>query len=280
MVLASVDALACYRGMDIGTAKPTRASDAASRHRWHLVDLVEVDEEFSVADFQRAAGHLVDEAHGAGRPVVFVGGTGLYHRAVVDGLALPGRYPAVAARLESEADAPGGLERLYERLSALDPVAAGRIEPGNRRRIVRALEVTEGSGRRFSEFGPGLTSYPPTTTVLVGLALERAELDRRLARRLEAQLDEGFLEEVKELAETPGGLSRTARQAIGYRQILDHLEGRCSLDEALAATLTQLRRFARRQEAWFRRDPRVLWIGADDPERADRVLAVWEDAAR
>lgn len=271
-----MDALAVYREMDIGTAKPSRSADPASRHPWHLVDLVDPGEEFSVALFQEAARRALDEVHRAGRPALLVGGTGLYHRALLDRLELPGRFPAVTARLLREAAGPEGPGRLHARLRELDPVAAGRMEPLNLRRVVRALEVTEGSGRRFSDFGPGLGSYPATETCLVGLALARPELDRRLAARLESQLSEGFLDEVAALAARPGGLSKTARQAIGYAELLSHLAGESSLSEAKEQILRRLRRFARRQESWFRRDPRVQWLPADSPQLADLVLARWE----
>ncbi|MHB8457374.1 MAG: tRNA (adenosine(37)-N6)-dimethylallyltransferase MiaA, partial [Acidimicrobiales bacterium] len=240
VALVSVDALAVYRGMDIGTAKPSWHGDPASRHAWHLVDLADPGEEYSVAQFQRAARQTICEIHAHARSAVLVGGTGLYHRAVFDDLELPARYPVVAARLEDEAQDPAGLRRLHARLRELDPVAAGRMEPFNARRIIRALEVTEGSGRRFSEFGPGLETYRPSDTVIVGLALERAELDERLQTRLASQVEAGFVEEVRSLASAPHGLSRTARQAIGYREILAHLTGECTLEEALAEALRRL----------------------------------------
>jgi tRNA dimethylallyltransferase len=274
--LCSVDALAVYREMDIGTAKPTRPADPASRHPWALVDLVDPDEEFSVAEFQLAARSVVAGLHEGGRAVVFVGGTGLYHRAVVDDLTLPGRYPAVAARLAREAEEPGGLERLHARLFEADPVAASRMEPGNSRRIVRALEVVEGSGRGYSEFGPGLGSYEPSSTLTVGLSLERSELDDRLAARLEAQLAEGFLEEVGALLARPRPLSRSAGQAIGYRELASHLQGECTLAEARGEILRRLRNFARRQESWFRRDPRIVWLPATGSQLLDDVLELWE----
>ncbi|HLI43284.1 MAG TPA: tRNA (adenosine(37)-N6)-dimethylallyltransferase MiaA [Acidimicrobiales bacterium] len=278
VALVSVDALAVYRKMDVGTAKPTRPADPASRHPWHLVDLADPAEEYSVARFQRAFARAREEIHATGRHAVLVGGTGLYHRAVVDGLELPGRYPAVAARLEREAASGRSSEALHARLRELDPVAAGRMEPSNLRRVIRALEVTEGSGRRFSEFGPGLRTYPEIDTLVVGLRLDRAVLASRLEQRLVAQMEEGFLDEVRALAVAPGGLSRTARQAIGYAELLGHLEGRWSLEEALERAVRRLRSFARRQEAWFRRDPRVEWFEADDPSLVDRVIERWETA--
>lgn len=276
VALVSVDALAVYRRMDIGTAKPSRPADPASRHRWYMVDVAEPSEEYSVAEFQRAAREAVREIHGAGSTAIFVGGTGLYHRAVIDDLSLPGRYPEVAERLRTEAAMSGGPARLHRRLAELDPVAAGRMEPLNTRRVIRALEVTEGSGRRFSEFGPGLEAYEPTDKVIVGLGLGRAELDRRLAERLSAQVSDGFVDEVRALVAAPGGLSRTAAQAIGYLELSSYLAGECTLEAALAETLRRLKSFARRQESWFRRDPRVTWLDADGPDLARSVVRQWE----
>lgn len=231
-----------------------------------------------MAQFQQAAAEVMAGIHRAGRRAVLVGGTGLYHRAVLDDLELPGRYPLVAERLETEAAAARSSAGLYERLRQLDPVAAGRMEPTNARRVIRALEVTEGSGRRYSEFGPGLETYPPADAVLVGLRLDRSVLDRRLETRLRRQLDEGLLDEVRVLASRPCGLSRTARQAIGYAELFEHLDGACSLEVAVDRALRRLRNFARRQEAWFRRDPRVEWLDADDTSLVERVLERWETA--
>jgi tRNA dimethylallyltransferase len=170
---------------------------------------------------------------------------------------------------------PVPLAALFERLSVLDPLAASRIEPGNARRIVRALEVTIGSGKPYSSFGPGLEHYPEIRVRLAGLRLDRPEIDRRLEERLERELREGFLEEVATLADRPGGLSRTARQAIGYDELLAVIEDGRPLAGARTAILKRLKAFARRQEAWFSRDPRVTWFAADDPDLADRLLDWW-----
>jgi tRNA dimethylallyltransferase len=265
--LVSVDAMAVYRGLDVGTAKPTEEQRAGIV--WHMLDVVEPSEDFSVAEFQAMGRAAIRTIEARGHVALFVGGTGLYHRALLDDLDLPGRYPEIAARLETEADS-AGVAALHRRLAVLDPLAAARIEPGNRRRVVRALEVTLGSGRPFSASGPGLGAYRHSNTGLVGLFLERDELDRRIAERLDAQVRHGFLDEVRTLA-VGGGLGRTARQAIGYRELLAHLDGRSSFDEAVAETLRRTRAFARRQERWFRRDPRVVWWRADEPDLAERV---------
>jgi tRNA dimethylallyltransferase len=192
-----------------------------------------------------------------------VGGTGLYLRAIVDGLSIPGRFPEVAEELGGTATTA-----LHDRLRELDPVAAARVEPGNRRRIVRALEVTMGSGRPFSSYGPGLEAYPPTGFRLVGVALPAGVVSARIAARYDQQLADGFLDEVRDLAGRDRGLSRTAGQALGYRELLAHLRGDCALDEAVDHAVRRTRQFARRQRAWFRRDPRIEWFAADEDPTA------------
>ncbi len=274
--LVSVDAMAVYRELDLGTAKPTAAEREAAP--WHLIDIVDPSEEFSVAAFQIEARRALSGIDARGRVPLLVGGTGLYHRAVLDDLEIPGRFTEQASELEYRADQPGGLAELFGRLCDLDPVAAGRIEPGNRRRIVRALEVTIGAGRPFSSFGPGLVTYRPTNATIIGLEVGRAELDRRLAERFEDQLARGLLAEVRALSSRPGGLSRTARQAIGYRELLGHVEDGVALEQAKTAAVRRLRAFARRQEAWFRRDPRVVWIKAGRDDLCDAVGALVADA--
>ena len=259
--LVSVDSMQVYRRMDIGTAKPTPAEQAKVPH--HLLDLVEPWEGFSVARFQAAARDTIAGIERRGHRALLVGGTGLYLQAVVDGLAVPGEWPAVRAELEAAATTSAGAAGLHRRLAELDPAAAARMEPTNHRRIVRALEVTVGSGRAFSSFGPGLDAYPPTTFRLVGLALPRDAVEARIVQRLDSQLAAGFVDEVRALASAPEPLSRTARQALGYRELLSHLDGRCALDDAVAETARRTRAFARRQRAWFRRDPRITWLDAD-----------------
>ncbi len=254
--LVSVDSMQVYRGMDIGTAKPTRADQAEVPH--HLIDLIDPDEEYTVSRFQDDVAAALAGIEARHHRAVLVGGTGLYLRAAVDGLEIPGQFPDVRAELEGEADG----EALFRRLVEVDPVAAGRMEPTNRRRVVRALEVSLGSGRPFSSYGPGLETYRPLPFPVVGLHQERDELDRRIAARYQAQLEAGFLAEVAALQARPGGLSRTAAQALGYRELLNHLDGVCSLDDAIAEAVSRTRRFARRQQRWFRRDPRVVWVEA------------------
>ncbi len=265
--IVTVDSMQVYRGMDIGTAKPTAAHQAEVPH--HLLDLVDVDESFTVRDYQEAAADVVAAIASRGHRPLFVGGTGLYLRAVVDRLEIPKRYPEVRAELDAEPDTAA----LFRRLNELDPVAASRMEPGNRRRIVRALEVTVGAGRPFSSYGPGLEDYPDTDVDVIALDLPRDLLAVRIADRYDEQMRLGFLDEVALLAARPKGMGRTATQALGYRQLLAHLAGEASLDDALQDAIIATRRFARRQRSWFARDPRIEWFDASDPDRVTDVLA-------
>ena len=267
--LVSVDSMQVYRGMDVGTAKPTSAERAEVPH--HLLDLVEPWEECSVAAFQAEARAVLADLAARGRRAVLVGGTGLYQRAVVDDLDIPGQHPEVRAELEAEPDTAA----LHRRLTDLDPVAAARMEPTNRRRIVRALEVGLGSGRPFSSYGPGLDAHPADAIPQVGVRLPAPVVADRIAARYRAQLDQGFLEEVDALLALDRPLSRTAGQALGYREMAAHLQGEVDLEEALDEAVRRTRRFARRQRAWFRRDPRIAWVDAEeDPaEVADAVVA-------
>jgi tRNA dimethylallyltransferase len=254
--IVSVDAMQVYRGMDVGTAKPSPAERSEVPH--HLIDVADPSEDYAVARYQTEALAALADIEARGRRALLVGGTGLYLRAVVDRLDIPGRFPETRAELEAEPDTG----TLHARLAALDPIAAARMEPGNRRRVVRALEVTIGAGRPFSSFGPGLRTYRATDVRMVGLRVPRSVLDTAISRRYEDQLAGGFLDEVRALARRP--LSRTARQALGYRELLEHLAGRSDLAAALATAELRTRRFARRQERWFRRDPRIRWIDIDD----------------
>ena len=275
--LVSVDSMQVYRRMDIGTAKPTPAERAEVPH--HLLDLVEPWETFSVARFQAASRGAIAGIERRGHRGLLVGGTGLYLQAVVDGLTVPGQWPAVRAELEAAATTPVGAAGLHRRLAELDPAAAARMEPTNHRRIVRALEVTLGSGRPFSSYGPGLDAYPPTSFRLAGLSSSRETLDGRIARRLDSQLAAGFLDEVRALVFADEPLSRTAREALGYRELLAHIGGRCALEEAIAETARRTRAFARRQRAWFRRDPRITWFDAEANPFAvlPELLGNWTD---
>jgi tRNA dimethylallyltransferase len=271
--LVSVDAMQVYRGMDIGTAKPTPEERAAVRH--HLLDLAEPAEPFSVADWRAAADRALADIAARGRRALLVGGTGLHLRALVDDLELPGRWPEVRAELEEEPDTAS----LHARLAAADPVAASRMERTNRRRVVRALEVTLGSGRPFSSFGPGLDAYPAVDVPQVGLRPPLEVLDRRIEARVAAMAEAGLVDEVRRLLDRPGGLGPTAGQALGYREVAAALRAGTSVDEALDETVRRTRTFARRQLRWFRRDPRIRWDDGEAGGRARRWLGQWASCA-
>lgn len=261
-----VDSMTVYRGMDIGTAKPTASDRAAVAH--HGLDLVDPDVDYSVAEFQRYADRVIAATAGTGGNLVMVGGTGLYVDAVVNGFSIPKQYPDIRRSLQAELESEG-VDKLYSRLVILDPEAASRMEPNNDRRVVRALEVCIGSGRRFSSYGPGLQATrsderadPP---VIVGILWPRGELRRRIENRFAMQIRAGFVEEAESLRSSFGDrLSRTARQALGYRELWAHLDGLSTLDEAIETAIVRTRQFAVRQERWFRRDPRIRWLTAEE----------------
>jgi tRNA dimethylallyltransferase len=253
--VASVDSMLVYRGMDIGTAKPTAAQRAAVPH--HLLDLAEPSERFTVARFQAAAREVL----AAGHAPLLVGGSGLYFRAVADDLRFPPEDPAVRAALEAEADALGA-DELYARLAGADPVAAARIDPSNVRRTIRALEVSTISGAPFSDFAAAWRVYDPARVRVAGVRLDTETLDTRVRARVAAMLDAGWLEEVRGLVQRGFGAWLTSTQAIGYAELAAHLDARLALDEAMERTVKRTRELARRQMAWFRRDPRVVWFDA------------------
>ena len=252
--IVAADAMQVYRGMDIGTAKPTPSDRERVVH--HCLDLVDVHERHTVADWLGACNGARSEIAAAGDRAILVGGTGLYVTAAVDGLNLPGEWPGIRADLESDPDTAS----LHARLAALDPAAAARIEPSNRRRIVRALEVCLGSGTMFSSFGDGVGTFPPTETVMIGIRWDRERLRARIAVRVRRMIEAGLVDEVRRLVESPDGMSHTARQALGYKEIIDHLEGRTTLDAAIDEVILRTGQFAVRQERWYRRDPRIRWV--------------------
>jgi tRNA dimethylallyltransferase len=271
--IVSVDSMCVYRGMDLGTSKASRSERAEVPH--HLLDVVDPDEEFTVTQYQRAAREALAGIAQRGHHALLVGGTGLYLRALVDDLQFPGRYPEVRDALESElAEGRAEVPDLHARLARLDPRAAGRMEPTNHRRVVRALEVTLGAGRPFSTFGPGLEAYPASAVTQVGLAVELSVLDRRIADRLAGWVGAGLVDEVRALSARPAGIARTARQALGYRELLAHVEDGAPLADCVEEAVRRTRAFARRQASWFRRDPRIVWTGpGEDPvDRLDRAL--------
>jgi len=270
--LVAVDAMQVYRCMDIGTAKPTAADRAAVPH--HCLDLVAAADEFTVSDFADAADAALTDITRRDHRAVLVAGTGLYLRSITDPMEVPGRWPDVRADLDKRA-ATEGAAALHRQLAVLDPVAATKMEPTNQRRIVRALEVTLGSGRPFSSFGPGIDTYPSVPFAQFGLRWARPALARRIADRVHAMMAAGLLAEVESLAAGP--VSRTARQALGYKELFDHLDGTCSLESAVEMIIVRTRQFAVRQERWFRRDPRIRWIDIDD-DPVGTALPVLESA--
>jgi len=247
------DAMQVYKRMDIGTAKPTIEDQQLVQH--HCIDLVAPSARFTVSDYQKDARAAVAKIHEEGANALVVAGTGLYLTSLIDELSFPGEWPAVRAELQREPD----VAALYRHLKALDPVAAKNIERSNRRRIERALEVCIGSGKPFSDNAPGTGAYPDNGVVQIGLLWPRDVLVKRVESRVKAMLQRGFLEEVAQLRKD-GAMSQTARQALGYAELNRHLDGRCTLDQAIGDIVTHTRQFAVRQERWFRRDPRIRWV--------------------
>ena len=263
--IVCVDSMQLYRGMDVGTAKPSASERERVPH--HLLDLFDPADEVSVAQFQSLARSAIEDIAGRGKTPLLVGGSGLYFRAVVDDLNIPPRSAEVREALESEADETGP-EALYDRLRTLDPVAAGRIEPANTRRIVRALEVIELTGRPFSDNDSWERFESIYDLKVLGLSREREDLYDRIARRVDEMLRTGLLTEAQELMRK--GAGRTARQALGYRQVIEAPKG-ATLVEVRDEIVRATKRFARRQESWFRADPRVSWVEATRPGLASRA---------
>ena len=259
--VVNADSMQLYQGMDIGTAKEPAAARQGVPH--HLLDIWPVTQAANVSDYQKLARAALDDVTARGRVPVLVGGSGLYVRAALDDLHFPGTDTATRARLTDEL-AHLGPAALHARLATLDPDAAAAILPGNGRRIVRALEVIEISGRPFTATMPSYAQVRPA--VQIGLTLPRPELDLRIATRVDRMWQAGFEAEVRRLAAHGLRQGITARRALGYQQLLRHLDGEYTLDDARAETIKATKRFARRQESWFRRDPRVHWLDATAPE--------------
>ncbi|WP_182886355.1 tRNA (adenosine(37)-N6)-dimethylallyltransferase MiaA [Microbispora sp. H10885] len=263
----NTDSMQLYEGMDIGTAKLSLQERRGVPH--HLLDIWPVTRTASVAEYQRLARPLVEDLRSRGRVPVLAGGSGLYVRAVLDDLEFPGTDPDARDRLEKEL-AETGPAPLYDRLKSLDPVAAEKILPSNGRRIVRALEVIELSGRPFSATMP---SYDAVyDSVQIGVEVPRPVLDERIELRVTRMWEAGLVDEVRELAGRGLAEGRTAGRALGYAQVLRYLAGEWTEEQARAETVRATRRFARRQESWFRRDPRVVWLPFDAPGLADRAI--------
>jgi len=265
--IVNTDAMQVYRGMDIGTAKLPPEQRRGIPH--HLLDLLDIHETASVAEFQQLARAAMTQIRGRGRVPILVGGSALYTRAVLDRFEFPGTDASVRARLEAELTEQGSAA-LHRRLADLDPAAAAGILVSNGRRIVRALEVIELTGRRFSATLPALEYALPA--VQVGVRIDREVLLRRIEARVTEMFAEGFVDEVRGLAARGLADTRTASRAIGYPEVLAHLAGELTEAEARERTVIATRRFARRQEQWFRRDPRIIWFDAGAPDLATRVI--------
>jgi tRNA dimethylallyltransferase len=267
--IVNADAMQLYRGMDIGTAKlPVEARRGIAHHQ---LDVLDVCQEASVAAYQQEARLDLAGIRSRRHQPILVGGSGLYIRAALDHLEIPPTDPAVRQRLEGEL-AVQGIAAMHARLGRADPLAAQAIEPKNERRVVRALEVIELTGRPFSATLPNREYHLPTVTV--GLLVPRPALDARIAARVHQMWEKGLLDEVRSLEIQGLREGRTASKAIGYSQALAHLDGLLSAEQAIEDTITSTRRFARRQESWFRPDPRIHWLGYDDPGRVEHALKI------
>ncbi|MFB9800574.1 tRNA (adenosine(37)-N6)-dimethylallyltransferase MiaA [Streptomonospora salina] len=265
--IVNADSMQLYRGMDTGTAKLTPGERRGVPH--HLLDIWDVTRTANVAEYQELARARIDELRDRGAAPVLVGGSGLYVRAALDELDFPGTDPVIRARLEAEL-AERGPAPLHARLAEHDPRAAEAILPGNGRRIVRALEVVELTGRPFTATLPEHTSRYPC--VQIGVHVPRPELDARIEMRVDRMWRAGLVEEVRALRDRGLAEGRTASRALGYAQVLRYLQGEWDEEEARVQTVRATRRFARRQESWFRRDPRVHWLDHDDPDLTGRAL--------
>jgi len=267
--VVNTDAMQVYRGMDIGTAKLPVAERRGIAH--HLLDLLEVTEPAAVAEFQAWAHQVIEDCRGRGAVPVLVGGSALYTRAVLDVFEFPGTDPELRARYAERLEAEGA-EVLHAELAELDPVAASGIIATNGRRIVRALEVIALTGQPFTATLPE-PAYRDPDTVQIGVDIDRDTLDTRIAQRVEAMWSAGLVDEVRRLADTGLRDGLTASRAIGYRQVLAFLDGDLTEDQAREQTISGTRRFARRQDGWFRKDPRIHWVRYDDPDRLERAAA-------
>lgn len=263
--IINADSMQFYRGMDIGTAKLPEAERGGIPH--HLLDILDVTEDASVSAFQAQARAAIDQIRARGKYPILVGGSGLYVRAALDVLEFPGTDPQVRQRIETELER-AGLDALRGRLAAVDPVSAGRL--GDARRVVRALEVYELTGRPFSSFMPDRTYHQPA--IQVGLDVDRQVLHERLALRVDRMVAQGLLEEVRNLDAAGLRTGRTASRALGYAQFLKVLDGLWSTEQAVEDTVVATRQFARRQHTWFRADPRVTWLDALDPNLHEKAL--------
>jgi tRNA dimethylallyltransferase len=268
--IVNTDSMQVYRGMDIGTAKLPPHERRGIPH--HLLDLLEVTEPATVAQFQGWARDVIADCHRRDVTPVLVGGSALYVRAILDEFEFPGTDAGVRARLEEEL-AQVGAEAMHARLVEVDPAAAGQMLPQNGRRVVRALEVIEITGEPWTPTLPEQT-YHYEGAVQVGVDIERATLDARIEQRVEEMWSAGFVDEVRGLAERGLREGRTSHRALGYQQVLALIDGEITEQQAKEQTVNRTRRFARRQDGWFRKDPRIHWVAHDDPERVGKALEV------
>ena len=268
--IVNADSMQLYRGMDIGTAKLSLQERRGIPH--HLIDVLDVNQDASVAEYQGWARSKINELLGSGKSVIVVGGTGLYVKAILDELNFPDTDPEVRARLSEEADRIGG-DAMHERLGKLDPAASAAIPKENLRRVVRALEVIEITGKPFTANLPraGASYYPDAKQF--GLVMDRDDLKARIDRRVDLMWSEGFVGEVRALIEKGITIGKTAKAALGYNQIISFLEGRISESEAMEETKRATRAYARRQETWFSRDARIKWLKGGTKERLDSILS-------
>ncbi len=267
--IVNTDAMQVYVGMDIGTAKVPPAERRGITH--HLLDLLTVRDPLTVAHFQEQARDLATGLRERGTAPVLVGGSALYTRAILDRFDFPATDPDVRARWEAELDRVGPVA-LHARLAEIDPAAAAKMVPDNGRRAVRALEVIEITGQPWSAALPELV-YADPATIQIGLTIDRPTLDLRIEQRVAEMFDAGFVAEVERLLDEGLAEGRTARRAIGYREVTAHLAGEMSLDAARERTVIGTRQFSRRQDAWFKKDPRIVWLPFDAPDLAQLALA-------
>lgn len=267
--IVNTDAMQVYRGMDIGTAKLPLSERRGINH--HLLDTQSVRDPATVAQFQEWARAIVTDLREAGKAAVLVGGSALYTRAILDRFEFPATDEVIRRELEAELDSRGSAA-LHRRLKELDPEAGGRILIENGRRIVRALEVIAITGRPYSASLPQL-EYADPMSIQIGIDIDRPTLDERIEQRVDDMFAAGFVDEVTRLLDEGLAEGKTARRAIGYREVAAYLSGELGLKEARDRTMYATRRFARRQDSWFRKDPRILWLRFDDPDLVDKALA-------
>lgn len=261
----NADSMQLYRGMDIGTAKLSVEERKGVPH--HLLDILTVDQDASVAQYQELAREAIEEIQKRGKAVIIVGGTGLYIKSIIDEMNFPETDPELRKRLENEAELLGTAE-LYSRLRLLDPEAASAIEPANTRRIIRALEVIEVTGQPYSANLPSDTSLRYPDALHIGLAMERSSLAPRIEARVHRMWESGLVAEVDSLIEAGLLKGSTAQRAIGYAQVISMRNGEISENQAIEETIVATRQYVRRQETWFKRDPRIQWISEEEPRLA------------